>query len=89
MNLLEDVSGTLPGDKGRMCAAVAAYRNLPDEERLVYRVGRRGGSFRSVADMARDPALCRRIRGLIEDVRAREGPEGVERFIREMGDQYI
>lgn len=89
MNLLEDVGGTLPADRERMLAAIAAYRSLPDEERLVYRVGRRGGSFRSVADMARDPALCRRIRALIEDVRGREGPEGVERFIRDMADQYI
>jgi hypothetical protein len=89
MNLLEDVSGTLPGDKERMLAAVAAYRNLPDEERLVYRVGRRGGVFRTIADLERDPATCRRIRGLIDDVRRREGPEGVERFITEMVDQYI
>ena len=89
MNLLEDVGGKLPGDKGRMLAAIRAYRELPDEERLVYRVGRRGGVFRSARDLERDPAACRRIRGLIDDVRRREGAEGVERFITEMVDQYI
>jgi hypothetical protein len=89
MNLLEDVTGTLPGDKGRMLAAIRAYQDLPEDDRLVYRVGRRGGVFRSVGDLEGDPAVCRRIRGLIEDVRRREGPEGVERFITEIADQYI
>jgi hypothetical protein len=89
MNLLEDVGGKLPEDKGRMLAAIQAYQELPEEDRLVYRVGRRGGVFRSVGDLERDPAACRRIRGLIEEVRRREGPEGVERFITEMVDQYI
>jgi len=89
MNLLEDVGGKLPEDKGRMLAAIQAYQELPEEERLIYRVGRRGGVFRSVGDLERDPAACRRIRDLIEEVRRREGPEGVERFITEMVDQYI
>jgi len=89
MNLMEDVSGKLPEDKGRMLAAIRAYQDLPAEERLVYRVGRRGGVFRSVGDLARDPGACSRIRGLIEEVRRREGPDGVERFIKEMADQYI
>jgi Radical SAM superfamily len=89
MNLLEDVGGKLPEDKGRMLAAIQAYQDLPEEDRLVYRVGRRGGVFRSVGDLERDPAACRRIRGLIEEVGRREGPEGVERFIAEMVDQYI
>jgi hypothetical protein len=89
MNLLEDVGGKLPADKERMLAAIQAYQDLPEEERMVYRVGRRGGVFRSVSDLERDPATCRRIRGLIEEVRRREGPEGVERYITEMVDQYI
>ena len=89
MNLLEDVGGKLPEDKGRMLAAIRAYQDLPEEDRLVYRVGRRGGVFRSVGDLERDPTAGRRIRGLIDDVRRREGPAGVERFITEMVDQYI
>jgi hypothetical protein len=87
LNLLEDVAGKLPGDKPKMLEAVRAYQGLPEPDRLVFRVGRRGGAFRSARDLARDPATCRKIRSLIEEVHRAEGPEGVERMIAEMGDQ--
>ncbi len=89
MNLLEDVSGKLPGDKPKMLEAVRAYQSLPEPDRLVFRVGRRGGAFRSTGDLAADPATCRKIRSLIDEVQRREGPEGVERMITEMVDQSI
>jgi hypothetical protein len=89
MNLLEDVSGKLPGDKPKMLEAVRAYQSLPEPDRLVFRVGRRGGAFRSARDLARDPATCRKIRSLIDEVQRTEGPEGVERMIAEMVDQSI
>jgi hypothetical protein len=89
MNLLEDVSGKLPGDKPKMIAAVKAYQSLPEQERLIFRVGRRGGAFRSAGDLAADPATCRKIRSLIDEVQRTEGIEGVERMIAEMGDQSI
>jgi hypothetical protein len=89
MNLLEDVSGKLPGDKPKMLAAVNAYQSLPEPDRLVFRVGRRGGAFRSVRDLAADPATCRKIWSLIDEVQRKEGQEGVERMIAEMGDQSI
>jgi len=89
MNLLEDVSGKLPGDKPKMLEAVRAYQSLPEPDRLVFRVGRRGGAFRSTGDLAADPATCRKIRSLIDEVQRREGPEGVERMIAEMVDQSI
>ena len=89
MNLLEDVSGKLPGDKPKMLEAVRAYQSLPEPDRLVFRVGRRGGAFRSTGDLAADPATCSKIRSLIDEVQRREGPEGVERMITEMVDQSI
>ncbi len=89
MNLLEDVSGTLPQDKERMLAAVTAYQELSDADRLVYRVGRRGGAFRSVRDLEQDPQAVGKIRHLIDEVQAREGAAGVERMITEMVDRYI
>lgn len=89
MNLLEDVCGKLPGDKPKMIEAVRAYQSLPEPDRLVFRVGRRGGAFRSARDLAHDPATCRKIRSLIEEVQRRQGPEGLERMIAEMVDQSI
>ncbi len=89
MNLLEEVSGKLPEDKPKMLAVIQAYQELPDTERLVYRVGRRGGAFRSTRDLDRDPAACRKIKQMIAAVQAKEGPEAVERMITDMVDQYI
>lgn len=89
MNLLEEVGGKLPEDKPKMLAVIQAYQDLPDEERLVYRVGRRGGAFRSTRDLDRDPATCRKIRRMIAELQQKEGPEAVERMITDMVDQYI
>jgi len=89
MNLLEDVGGKLPEDKPKMLEVLRAYQELPDAERLIYRAGRRGGAFRSIRDLERDPVSYRKIKRLIEDVQRREGPQGVEKLISEMVDQYI
>ena len=56
MNLLEEVSGMLPDDKGKMLKVIQAYQDLSDTDRLIYRAGRRGGAYRSTADLKHDPA---------------------------------
>lgn len=89
MNLLEEVTGKLPEDKEKMLAVIEAYQKLPDSERLVYRVGRRGGAYRSVEDLKRDPATYQKIKNLIHDLEAKEGTDEVERFIADLVDQYI
>ncbi len=89
MNLLEEVSGKLPEDKEKMLEVVRRYQELPDRERLIYRVGRRGGAYRSTGDLERDPATYEKIRNLVDQVRAEQGDEGVDRFITEMVDRYI
>jgi hypothetical protein len=89
MNLLEEVSGKFPEDKEKMLGVIRRYRELPDPERLIYRIGRRGGAYRSTQDLERDPATYRKIKSLIQDLDAKGGPEEIERFISEMVDQYV
>lgn len=89
MNLLPDVHGRLPDDKQKMLDAIDAYRTLSSEDRLIYRVGRRGGSFQSIYDLKQDSLLYGKIKGLIEQVKTDKGASGVERFVTEMVDQYI
>jgi hypothetical protein len=89
MNLLEEVSGKLPEEKEKMLAVIAKYQALSDEERLIYRVGRRGGAFRSTDDLKGDADTYRKIKRLIREIEASEGMAGVERFITEMVDRYI
>jgi hypothetical protein len=89
MNLLEEVSGRFPEDKEKMLAVIEDYQALSDIDRLVYRTGRRGGTYRSTRDLTSDPATYRKIRNLIEQVQSENGEEGVETFISEMVDRYI
>jgi len=89
MNLLEEVSGTLPGDKEKMLEVVRRYQQLPDTDRLIYRAGRRGGAYRSTDDLKNDPATYKKLRNLISQVQEKEGPQGVEKFLTEMVDRYI
>lgn len=89
MNLLEEVSGTLPEDKAKMLDVIARYQALSEEDRLIYRIGRRGGAYRSTEDLHQDPVTYQKLRNLVAELRAKEGDGGVETFITEMVDRYI
>jgi len=89
MNLLEEVTGKLPEDKDKMLEVIRRYQELPDKERLIYRVGRRGGGYRSTDDLQRDRATYEKLQRLIEELMAKGGLPEVERFITEIVDQYI
>jgi len=89
INLLEEVSGKLPEDKEKMLEVIREYQGFPDSERLIYRIGRRGGAYSSTDDLKRDPETYQKIRNLLQDVESREGPQGVEKFITDLADRYI
>jgi hypothetical protein len=89
MNLLEDVSGKLPEDKPAMLKVIATYQALSENERLIFRLGRRGGVYRSIEDFRRDSDTHQKISRLIREIEAAEGAPGVERYITEMVDRYI
>ncbi len=89
MNLLEEVTGKMPEDKDKMLDVIKRYQELSDPDRLVYRVGRRGGTYRSTDDLQRDPVTYKKIKTLIANVEEKDGTEGVEQFITEMVDRYI
>ena len=89
MNLLEEINGRLPEDKEKMLDVIRKYQELPDPERLNYRLGRRGGAYRSTDDLETNPSTYGKINNLIEDIVSKEGLEGLERFITELADRYI
>ncbi|MBN1102180.1 MAG: radical SAM protein [Deltaproteobacteria bacterium] len=89
MNLLEEVTGKLPADREKMIEVINRYLALPETDRLVYRVGRRGGAYRSVEDLNRDPATYEKLRRLVDDLKEKGGMGEVERFITDLVDQYI
>lgn len=89
MNLLEEVSGTYPQDKQKMLGVIEKYQSMPDEERIIYRVGRRGGAYRSTNDVESDPVTRVKIENLIKEIREQNGEAGLEQAINDMVDQYI
>jgi radical SAM superfamily enzyme YgiQ (UPF0313 family) len=89
MNLLEEVNGKFPEDKEKMLKVIRKYKELPDHERLIYRIGRRGGAYRSTDDLKADPVTYEKLRNLVEELKSKGGIEDVERFITEIVDEYI
>ena len=89
MNLLEEVEGKLPQDQGRMLSVIRTYQELPDTDRLIYRIGRRNGYYRSTNDLKSDSELYEKLKTLVEEIKDKQGAEGVEEFIKELADRYI
>jgi hypothetical protein len=89
MNLLEEVSGKLPEDKEKMLDVIRRYQELSDMDRLIYRLGRRGGSYGSTDDLKSDPITYGKLKGLLQDIEAKDGIAGVERLITDMVDRYV
>jgi radical SAM superfamily enzyme YgiQ (UPF0313 family) len=88
MNLLEEVRGKLPDDKKHMLEIIEKYQRLSEDQRLIYRIGRRGGLYSSTDDLLRDQTNYHKIKKLASEL-TQKGPDETERFITEIGNQYI
>ena len=51
LNLLGDLEGVLPRDKGRMTTTLRTYLAMDPEQQRLYQVGRRLGIFSAIGDM--------------------------------------
>jgi Radical SAM superfamily len=66
MNLLEDVAGTLPGDRQRILEPIDRFLGMSPSDRVAFIVGRRIGRFHYVSDYVPAPDVERVRRELIE-----------------------
>jgi radical SAM superfamily enzyme YgiQ (UPF0313 family) len=87
MNLLEEISGVLPDDKEKMLSVADRYLDLEEEERIIYKVGRWGGAYRSLDDLG-DPVTRGKIEQVIHQWNLETSVQ-VDKIIKEMADQYI
>ena len=87
MNLLEEVCGKLPEDRSAMLAVIDRYLAMPPEEKLLFRLGRRGGALRSL-DEFNDPRIRERLQFAMKEMASETGGD-VEKLITELADQYI
>lgn len=57
LNLFETLNGKLPEDKEKLVNIIDSFFELPEQDRVLYQVGRRMGFFRGPEDMAGSPHL--------------------------------
>jgi len=70
LNLLEELEGKLPEDKEKFLGIIDRYFSMAEEDRLIFRLGRRRGIYRSLDDLS-EPDTYLQLK------------EGVERYQRE------
>lgn len=87
LNLLEELEGKLPEEKEKLLHMIDDYFRLPEEDRLIYRLGRRKGIYRKIEDLRDEQTYCR-LRTVIEKYR-REGSEKLDRDLRKIMHDYI
>ncbi len=52
LNLLEELEGKLPEDRERLLGIIDRYLDMGEEDRLIFRLGRRRGFYRSLDDLS-------------------------------------
>jgi radical SAM superfamily enzyme YgiQ (UPF0313 family) len=80
LNLLMEVEGKMPEDKGKCLNIIKQYLSLPDEERLNFKVGRRAGLYHKLDDLS-DSYEHDRIEQAIKSLRA-QGSDVEEEILR-------
>ena len=86
LNLLMEVEGKMPEDKGKCLNIINKYLSLPDEERLNFKVGRRTGLYNRLADLS-DSYKHDKIDQAIKSLRA-QGSD-VEEAIFKLKNSFI
>ena len=87
LNLLEEVEGKLPEEKGKMLGLIDRYLALPAEEKANFRLGRRVGVYRSVDDLFK-PDLKGEVERAIRWIEL-ERPEGFEKVISDLMESFL
>jgi hypothetical protein len=87
LNLLEEVDGKLPEEKEKMLSVIGTFLSLNDEQRLVFRFGRRAGIYRSLNDL-NDELTYFKIKKQIREMEEKE-PGSTEKTLSLLLENYI
>jgi len=87
LNLLEELEGKLPGDTNRIIGVIDRFFNLSQEERMIFRLGRRMGIYRRLDDLA-DSHAYRRLGEILDGYR-RNDPRQMEGDLEKIRSRYI
>jgi len=86
LNLLEEVEGDLPGDKQRLLDVLDEYLGLPEEDRVMFQLGRRLGALRSVRELDA-PRTRKQLAPVVAE--ALGHPGGPAALLRELITRFI
>lgn len=87
LNLLEEIQGRLPEAKEEMLSVIDRYLALPDQEQLIFRLGRRKGIYRSLDDLS-DRMLYGSLKKAVEEYE-RKAPGQLDKDLFMMMNNYI
>jgi radical SAM superfamily enzyme YgiQ (UPF0313 family) len=80
LNLLMDIEGKMPDDKGKCLNIINKYLSLPDEERLNFKIGRRAGLYDRLDDLV-DNYKHEKIEQAMEHLKA-QGSDVEEEIVK-------
>ena len=87
LNLLEEVEGKLPEEKGKMLALIDRYLALSAEEKANFRLGRRAGVYRSIDDLS-NPELRHQVEKALRCIEL-ERPGEIEKVLSDLMESFI
>ena len=87
LNLLEELEGKLPEDKEKLLGSIDRYFAMPEEDRLVFRLGRRRGLYRSLDDLS-DSNTYQQLKQAVERYQ-REEPGKLDRDLDRIRQNFI
>jgi len=86
LNLILEVEGRLPEDKGKMLSAIDIFLSLDKEEQKIFRIGRRVGKMQSLNDLNRKDK-CDEVLQLIKSYQIND--ENIDDISDRIIKQYI
>jgi len=87
LNLLEEIEGRLPRDKKKMLDLLERYFSLSAEQRLVFRLGRRSGIYRRLADLS-DQSAYEELKNIVDHFETMGGGS-LEKHLSSVMNRYI
>lgn len=86
LNLFGEVEGTLPHDKERMLAPIKRFLGLPEEEQILYQVGRRSNVFQNLEQL-HAPFLRNEAQKICDSLGVT--PENIDAVVDELMKRFV
>jgi biotin synthase-like enzyme len=87
LNLLEEIEGRLPQDKKKMLGVLERYFSLSEEQRIVFRLGRRSGIYRRLSDLS-DKSAYENLKNIVDHYETM-GKGSLEKHLSAVMNRYI